>query len=267
MKQKQYLAAACAVVLTFAGGLMIAPARAQQDAPPAPTPSGTKAGMRPVADLVARLSQGAGVAIVADSTVREVRAPLPAEPTTAANFEQQIADIVAALPEGATWAKLFLPAPASGRNYNGDDVAAYALAQVKLFGPVGASTPGTVEVMGRKVPEGKAAAYVADLNLKPVYLITNPRTTRATTADGRPTADQWAAMTPDQRQAYAQREAQNMLRMSPVQRQQMMEQQRAVFGAMMSQMTPEQRAQMFGGRGDRGDRGGPGRGDRGPRNQ
>lgn len=218
------------VALFLAGTAMTSPrpALAQETS----SSAGPRAGMRLVSDLAARLSRAGGVAVVADASVKDLRAPLPAEATTAANVEQQIADLVAALPQGATWAKLFLPAPPAGRSYNGDDVAAYAGAQVKLFGPVGAATTDVVEVMGQKIPAGDASTVVAALKLRPVYLITNP-------LNG--AASRWAAMTAEQQQAYAQQQAAQLASGDPAARRQWMQEHRMVFTQLMRTLSPDQR--------------------------
>ena len=64
---------------------------------------------------------------------------------------------------------------------------------------VGGATPaGTVEIMGQKIAADKADAFIAGLNLRPVYLVTNPRggSSSASVSDG-----QWAALTPEQKRA------------------------------------------------------------------
>src|SRR5436190_11340032 len=124
---------------------------AQQKPPPAARPS-----TFPAAVVLGQMAQSAGVTILADSTVQG-RLPLPAVPATAATVEQQIAEMVRALPAGTTWAKLYVPAPANGR-WSGDVVANYARSLAQVVGTVGRAAPaGTVEILGRNVPADKAS--------------------------------------------------------------------------------------------------------------
>ena len=266
-------------LLGVAGGLSIAPTAAQKQQT---QPAGTRLGTRPVQDVLASIGQQAGVTVVGDATVRDQRVPLPTMQATAGTVEERIAAVVSQLPQGTTWAKLYLPAPPAGRGWSGDDVAAYAFAQKRLFGSVGGAPMGTVEVMGQQLPADRAQSVVATLNLRPVYLVTNP-TVKAAPAAG--DAANFAQMTPEQQQEYAAAQARAILAMPPEQRRQAMQQmfqrqtpERAIMGQMFRQMTPEQRQQMgqemgFGRGGRGGDRGRPGgqggqggqRGPRGPR--
>lgn len=246
-------------------GAFCAPTFAQQDPPAPPANTARVAGQRTAADVAMRIGKAVSMAVLADSTVAESLVPLPTEATTTANFEAQIDALVKALPKGATWGKLYLPVPKNGRAYNADAVAAYAVAQAGLFGSVGGDTaPGTLEILGQKVAVDRADPLVSTLNLKPVYLITNP-SARAAGANASLTAglQQWNAMTQEQQQNYAKQQAQQLLSMDPQSRGQMMQQQMSVMRSMMEQMTPEQRQQMFqnmprGGGGFGGPGGGPG---------
>ena len=257
---------------SLAGILAVRPVQAQDAAGAAPAPApASRAGTRPASDVLARIAQGTGLTVLADSTVANERIPLPAEAAaTPETLEARVAEVVRALPPGTTWAKLYLPAPAGGRAWTGDDVAEYAFAQKRLFGQIGAAPAGTVEILGQRIPEDRAAAFITGLNLKPVYLVTNPSlrpsggagggTAQALTAD----AARWAKMTPEQQQAYARQQAQQVLNMDPALRRQVFEQQRSMMRAVIQQMTPEQRQQLFQGTGG-GPRGGRrGGGQRGP---
>lgn len=205
---------------------------------------------RTVAEVAAAMTRGAtGSFVVADSSVGRIPAPLPADATTPENVEQQIEALVAQLPKGTTWAKLYLPAPASvRRGYNGDDVAAYALAQSKLVGPVGAvAPPGLVEIMGQKVPQAKAQDYIAGLNLKPVYLITNPRAAAPGGFGLTMDASKWAAMSPAEQKAFTAQQANSLAQMDPAARQQMMQQNFMIFAQYMQQASPQDRQSMMQG--------------------
>ncbi|MBC8104437.1 MAG: hypothetical protein H7Z41_17820 [Cytophagales bacterium] len=246
------LGSAAAAAMVLAGQTT---ARAQDAMPSAPAQeapvTASDSRLRPLSTIVVTMARASGASILADSSVSTTAAPLPGETTTAANFEVQLDTLVKALPQGATWAKVYLPAPKS--RMDADAVSDYVIAQAKLFGSAGAAAPaGTVEIMGQRVASDKAEAVVAALNLKPIYLITNPRLKAA--------GQNWAQLTTDQQQQYAKQQAQQILNMDPTTQQQFLQQQRAVMGAMMQQMTPEQRQQLFQGWG--GGRGGGGGGRR-----
>ena len=181
-------------------------------------------------------------------------------------------DLVKGMPSGTVWAKLYLPLPRGGK-FDGDAVADLALAQAKIYGNVGGSTPdGTIEVIGQKVSGQNADALISTLNLKTVYVLTNPKL-RAAPADAAPTSGNWATLTPEQQQKAAQEQAQRLINMDPTTRAQYFQQQAAVMGAMMQMIPPDQRQQFFqsmgmgrGGMGGGGGRGARGGGGNPPRN-
>ncbi len=244
--------------------LAVAPARAQNNTVTAPVlvqgddapavagrTQNAPTRQRTVAEAAASMTRGltGTVYVVADSTTGATPAALPIEATTPENVEKQVAALVAKLPPGTLWAKLYLPAPANARRgYNGDDVAAYALAQSKLVGPVGAALPpGTVEIMGQKLPQTKADATIADLNLKPVYLITNPRAQAPSGFGLTMDASKWAAMSPEQKQEYTRQQAASLSQMDPSARNQMLQQNMMIFAQFMQSASPDQRQSMIQG--------------------
>lgn len=226
-------------------GMVAPPPACAQDAPPANT---TNARQRPLSTILTSMSRAAGVTIVADSTVGGTLVNPPANNTTSQNFESQIAELVKSLPQGTTWGKLHLPEPKGNRGYNGDAVAEYAMAQAKLFGNVGGDTaPGEIELFGQRVGADKAPTYVNGLNLKPVYLITNPSARLQGGILGLTDPNQWAAMSQEQRQKTIDAAAQQLANMDPQARQQLMEQNFRIFGAMMRMLPPDQRSFNFVG--------------------
>jgi len=232
------------LALTPPLGLIITPPARAQESPA--TTAGRQ--MRPLSNILSGLTQGGGASVVADSSVMSLTAPLPMEATTAENLERQITALVATLPKGTIWAKLYLPPPAKGRGYDGNTVAEYAMAQSKLVGPVGGETPpGIVEIFGQKISSDKAKEYIAGLNLQPVYLISNPNAKSAFGLMGDPS--QWGAMTPEQRQKYAQDTASQLANMDPASRNALMQQNFLVFGQLMRQLPPDQRNGLFQGMG------------------
>lgn len=250
-RRRRFAAIAASVAVTASGSsmnlvLITRPARAAAQEPPAAAANAAApARQRSLQTVLDKISQAAGVQVVADSTVSQAQVTPPAEPTTPENFTRQIEAIVKTLPAGTTWAKLYLPAPASSRGYRGDDVAQYALAQARLFGNVGGATPaGTVEIMGQKIAADRAEAFIAGLNLKPVYLVTNPRGPGIAMNDA-----QWTSMTPEQKRAYAEQQAQQFLAMDPNARNEFFQKNFMIFGQVMRMLPPDQRGMMFGGTG------------------
>jgi hypothetical protein len=249
----------------YAAAAAQAPGAAAAGAQAANTAAATR---RPLGEVLERMSRDSGWIVVADSrTAAELVAP-PAEPTTAQNVEAQIAALVEALPRGATWARLYLPAPPPGaRGYSGDAVAEYAAAQARLFGRVGDAPAGQVEVMGRNLSGAAAAPVVSALGLTPVYLVTNPNARPVGAIDPTsPTAQGWTQMTPEQRAQFAQAEAQRLLNMDPAARQQYLQQQNSVMRAFLRALPREQRGEFFRGMWGGGrERGGGNRGGGGGR--
>lgn len=192
--------------------------------------------LRPLNTIVTVMARTSGATILADSSVAATPVMPLTEASTADNFEAQLDGIVKAMPQGATWAKVYLPLTSS--RMNADAVSDYVIAQAKLFGSAGAAAPaGMVEIMGQRVPADKAQAVITALNLKPIYLISNPLLKAA--------AQNWGKLSAEQQKQYASQQAQQILSMDPTQQAQMFQQQMAVFGSMMQQMTPEQRQGMM----------------------
>jgi hypothetical protein len=266
-KNREFAAfGATLAVLGLMGSLVKAqepqqPPAANPQQPPAANqnPPANNARTRPLSNVLFSISRSSGISVVADSSLVNQVVAMPENEVTAANLEDSIAAVVASLPSGTVWAKLYLPEPKGNRGFNGDAVADYALAQAKLFGNVGGATPaGTIEVMGQKVTADKVPAVTAALNLKPVYILANPnRKTVPETGN----SSNWASMTPEQRQQAAQQQAQQLMNMDPNARAAYIQQQRAVMESLMQSMTPQQRAEFVrsmgggerGGRGNRGD--------------
>jgi hypothetical protein len=201
---------------------------------------------RPAAEVLAQLGQSAGVVVLADATVQG-RLAVPPGGATPETIEQQLTDIVRVLPAGTTWVKLYVPAPANGR-WDAAVVEDYARAQARLVGTLGRPAPaGMVELLGRQVPTEKANEAIATLNLKLVYLVTNPRVQSASNV----TAN-WARLTPEQREAYAHQQAQRLLALDPASRLEALRQlmrreqtpQDMVLDSVIRQIPVEERVQL-----------------------
>jgi hypothetical protein len=169
------------------------------------------------------------VIVLADASIQG-RLTMPPGGATPETIEQQITDIVRVLPPGTTWSKLYVPAPANGR-WDAEVVAEFARVQARQLGTtVGRPTPpGIVEVLGQRMPTAKANEHITALNLKLVYLVTNPQAQVALA-----TMD-WRRMTLKQREARTRQQAQRILALDPARRIQMLTRLMAT-----SHDTPEQ---------------------------
>jgi hypothetical protein len=233
-----WVAMAVSAALAASASLTV---RAQQ-APAA----AARAGTRPAADVLAQLGQSAGVVVLADATVQG-RLAVPPGGATPETIEQQLTDIIRVLPAGTTWVKLYVPAPANGR-WDVAVVEDYARAQARLVGTAGRPAPaGMVELLGRQLPTEKANDCIAALNLKLVYLVTNPRVESPASV-----TSNWARLTPEQREAYAHQQAQRLMALDPASRLEALRQlmrrepapQDMIFRMVASQLTDDERVQL-----------------------
>jgi hypothetical protein len=253
MNRRRHRTAALSVLMAVGTlGMIVPPNTSRAQTPPPPAAGAAAARTRPLGDVLAAMNRavGTGISLVADSTVAAASVPVPTEPTTLENFEKQIDALVKALPVGATWGKLYLPAPPSRRGYDGDAVAEYALAEAKLFGPVGGATPaGTVEILGRKLPADRAQAHIQGLGLQPVYLVSRPgaRGGAVSLVPNAANAGQWQNMTPEQRREFATAQAQALGAMDPAARNALLQQHFLVFGSFMRQLSPDDQQSIFQG--------------------
>ena len=198
-----------AAALTASGFVLAWAPTAHRETPPTPRraverlkgETTARAPAATVTEILARISAGAGVQVVADSSVAGAHVRLPA-PVSGGTARQQLARLVRALPPGTSLHKVYLPSPAAGRpSYNGDDVAAYVAARKRLFPGAHERDSEGVEILGRRFSGARADAYVAELNLKPVYLVTNLAAYPA------PKAGDGVGMTPERRLAMLRKKA------------------------------------------------------------
>lgn len=145
------------------------------------TPASSVRASRSVADVAAYLNKRTGIAIYCDDAAGVERTTMPAPDAniTGANLEAYLEEMVKPLiPQRVTWAKLMLPAPPPNSKWSANDVLAYAKAQARLYGTIGATTAtDTMEIFGQLVMIDAAKPIVETLRLRPVYLIAHTRGT------------------------------------------------------------------------------------------
>lgn len=255
------------LVATLAGGAVSVRA---QDAPPASSVAAAERPLppmrfnqEPLRDVLKRVSQASGVWVVADSTVGGVLITLE---TRGGAVPQVLGEILTLVPKET---QVRLTAIPNSKNLPlGDAVAQYVAAQDQLRGQKRSGyvpgapvvVPTEIEVTGRAMSRQQAVPVMDSLELKPVYLLTNPVADPAIARALRLQADQlaaWQDMTPEQREKLADQQIAGLMNMEPAARQ-------AFFGQMMQQGTmmfqkiqalpPDQRTQFWkdatGGRWD-----------------
>lgn len=123
-------------------------------------------------EFAASLTKATGICLYLDPRADSHRVTVTSDAKlTARNFEDHVQRLVKALPHGSTWAKLYLPAAPKDKVWKPADVIAYARAQANLYGTVGATEPGTVEILSQKLDSDKAKPVIEALNLKLVYIV------------------------------------------------------------------------------------------------
>ena len=211
---------------------------------------------KPLSYVLIQMKKSSGSAVLCATSLSTLSIAMPRDPASPETLESQLDLLVKSLPRGTIWAKLMLPTPAAGKQFKGDDLAAYAVAQARLFGTVGGAEAGTVEVLSKKLPPEAAAPVVQALGLQPIYVICNPTATPSVASD-------FTGLNDAEKQVWAEKQAQQLLSL-PADQQiqamgQMFQQAGLVFGSMMKSMSPEQRRGLFQNLGSMmGSMGGPG---------
>jgi hypothetical protein len=242
--------------------------------PPPASPAPAEAKPAPIAlqydratlESVARqLARRTGRSIVLDST---------AKPTTPVTLAGEAATLDEALtrvtvPLGFSWRKIYLP----GREgeWTGDQVRAAARALEGMEGTgVIMEDPslGKATLFMRSVPSApdfETKVHATWPQMRPYYLISNPRAARhdaarkepaAARKPGAPTPEEFAALerqrmemflrlTPEQRAAATAQAMDVFLQADPTVMQEMMQSGMQAWLQSMQQMTPEQRQQLF----------------------
>ncbi len=205
-----------------------------QGAPTTAAPGKTKA----LNYVLTGIKKESGMAVLSSSLLATAQVKPPKAAVTAETLEETLDELVKGLPAGAIWAKLWLPPLPAGRQFKGDDLVDYAVAQSRLYPGVGASRPGVVEVLGQKLPADKAEGVISALGLKPVYVICNPSRVA-------PGSSEFDALTDDQKKSAVDKQVQKILSM-PAEQQvqafgQMFQQTGMVMGSLLKSMSPDQR--------------------------
>ncbi len=159
-----------------------------QDTPATPSQPARPVGQgvakegRPLADVLRKMSDTTGIPLLAEGFLGRMPVGAGDRRATKENVEDLLDALVAQLPK-AVWAKVMLPKPAEGKKYTGDAAARYVRAQAALFGKVGASEAGMVEILGKRIATDRADVHVKGLGLVPYYVILSSNPEGARIAD------------------------------------------------------------------------------------
>jgi hypothetical protein len=128
--------------------------------------------------LAQEITKDTGLTVLVDSSLGQKIIATPETTITRENLEEQLDLLVAKMPKGAIWTRLYLPAPPQpNRPYRGDALATYIRAQAGLSGrPLRSSVPKepTIELLGKKISLAEAQPTIKSLGLSPYYVISNP---------------------------------------------------------------------------------------------
>jgi len=159
--------------------LMTSVAAQAQETPPPPANDPSLSHARPasprnVQAIVNQLGRETGAHILVTSDLAEEIATPPSSAVTVGTLEESLTALVRGIPL-TTWAKAYLPAPASGRRYTGDALAQFAAAETALFGRQEKPVPGTIVLLGKRMSAAEAEPYIEGLKLEPYYVILRRR--------------------------------------------------------------------------------------------
>jgi hypothetical protein len=206
----------------------------------------------PLRAVLAQISKASGVWVIADSSVAGI--PITME-TRRGSLTEVLADLVKQLPPEAR--VRYVGVPAAENAPEGDAVSRYISAQDALQPTKGKGTTNTptiaseIDVAGRTLAADQAAPLMMSLNLKPVYLVTNPSGDALIAKAARMQTEGlqlWMEMNPEQRSKMMENQLNSLLNMDPTARRSLFEQMSSQGMAMMQKiqsLPPEQRAQFF----------------------
>ncbi len=208
----------------------------------------------PAKKLAAELTKASGFLVVVDSTLANSRVSLS---TTGGPLETVLQQLMANLPKGTVLKKTHMPsAAATSPDPNAEVVSVLIQVNEALVAPMNRGArlgPDTVIVQGRAIPKEKADDVLAALDMKPVYLMTNPQAKSPGLSMANLQADMmrlWNNMTPEQRKEATERQWNDFVNMDPNARkaymQQMMEQATGLM-AKIQQLPKAELEGLFGG--------------------
>jgi hypothetical protein len=251
MKMKRLI---CLLASSVAMGCALA-----QTPPPSPAPAQKRIGALKlskvtVRELAARLTKESGFLVIADDTLASSRVSLT---SVGGSLEAVLAQLAPQLPKGSLLRRTHLPASAAtSPDPNAEVVSLIIQINDALAGPLNDGArpePDALIVQGRVVPKDKVPMVLAALDLKPVFLLTNPKTKSPAGSFASMQGDimrLWQNMTPEQRKSAVEKQWDDFLNMDPAARktymQQMMEQGMGI-AQKIQQLPPDQVKELFGG--------------------
>ena len=206
----------------------------------------------PLRAVLAQISKASGVWVLADSSVAGVAITLE---TRGGRLTEVLEEILKQLPPEVR--VRYVGVPAAENAPEGDIVSQYIGAQDALKPTKGKGTTNTptiaseIDVAGRTLAAEKAAPLMASLDLKPVYLVTNPSGDALVAKALRMQTEGlqiWMEMTPDQRSKMMENQLNSLLNMDPTARRSLFEQMSTQAMGMMQKiqsLPTEQRQQFF----------------------
>lgn len=206
----------------------------------------------PLRAVLAQISKASGVWVLADSSVGAVAITLEIR---GGRLNEVLAEIVKQLPPEVR--VRYVGVPAAENAPEGEIVSQYIGAQDALKPTKGKGTANTpqiaseIEVAGRTLAAEQAAPLMTSLDLKPVYLVTNPSGDALIAKALRMQTEGlqlWMEMNPDQRSKMMENQLNNLLNMDPNARRSLFEQMSTQAMGMMQKiqsLPAEQRQQFF----------------------
>lgn len=211
-----------------------------------------KVAQTPLRAVLAQISKASGVWVLADSSVAAMPVTLESR---GGRLTEVLEEVVKQLPAGVQ--VRYAGIPAAEIAPDGDSVSQYlnaqdALKPKKVKGTTNTPTIASeIEVAGRALAAEQAAPLMTSLDLKPVYLITNPSGDALVAKALRMQNEGlqiWMEMTPEQRGKMMENQLNSLLNMDPTARRSLFEQMTQQATGMMQKiqsLPPDQRAQFF----------------------
>lgn len=206
----------------------------------------------PLRTVLAQLTKASGVWVVADSSISGT--PVSLE-TRGGRLTEVLEDLVKQLPPEVQ--VRYVGIPATETTPDGDVVSQYINAQDALKPSKGKGTTNTpkiaseIDVAGRTLAAEQATPLMTSLDLKPVYLVTNPSGDALIAKALRMQTEGlqlWMEMTQEQRGKMMDNQLNGLLNMDPSARRSLFDQMSTQAMGMMQKiqsLPPDQRAQFY----------------------